>query len=172
MKMDRRNLRPSSEHLLRPGIVERARSHPEGTHLRPYRQRRQSRRGREGILLLSRQHADAFLHEVSVQVSAGGISLRRIGGREPAARIRTSLSIELLDTGVFNENRYFDVFVEYAKADVEDILIKITVTNRGPEAANLHLLPTIWFRNTWSWGSDRRVGPNCISRAIRAEPGH
>jgi len=59
---------------------------------------------------------------------------------------------ELLDTGVFDDNRYFDVFVEYAKADVEDILIKITVANRGPEAANLRLLPTVWFRNTWSWG--------------------
>ncbi len=60
---------------------------------------------------------------------------------------------ELLDTGVFNEDRYFDVFVEYAKADTEDILIKITVANRGPEAARLRLLPTVWFRNTWSWGA-------------------
>ena len=59
---------------------------------------------------------------------------------------------ELLDTGIFDDNRYFDVIVEYAKADVEDILIKITVTNRGPEPAQLRLLPTIWFRNTWSWG--------------------
>src|SRR6201982_2180075 len=59
---------------------------------------------------------------------------------------------ELLDTGVFDENRYFDVFVEYAKADAEDILIRITVANRGPETANLRVLPTIWFRNTWSWG--------------------
>lgn len=58
---------------------------------------------------------------------------------------------ELLDTGIFNENRYFDVFIEYAKADAEDLLIKITVYNRGPEAAPLHLLPTLWFRNTWSW---------------------
>src|SRR5262249_25224246 len=56
--------------------------------------------------------------------------------------------------GVFHENRYFDVFVEYAKADVEDILIKITATNRGPETAALRVLPTIWFRNTWSWGDD------------------
>ena len=63
---------------------------------------------------------------------------------------------ELLDTGVFDEDRYFDVFVEYAKADVEDILIEITVTNRGPEAANLRVLPTIWFRNTWSWGNGAR----------------
>ena len=59
---------------------------------------------------------------------------------------------ELLDTGVFAEQRYFEVVVEYAKADQEDILIKITITNRGPEAAHCYLLPTLWFRNTWSWG--------------------
>jgi hypothetical protein len=58
---------------------------------------------------------------------------------------------ELLDTGVFRENRYFDVFVEYAKAAPNDLLIRITVENRGPAAAPLHLLPTLWFRNTWSW---------------------
>ena len=60
---------------------------------------------------------------------------------------------ELLDTGVFDNDRYFDIFVEYAKVDVEDILIKITVANRGAESANLRVLPTIWFRNTWSWGN-------------------
>ncbi|HYK49107.1 MAG TPA: glucosidase, partial [Terriglobales bacterium] len=61
---------------------------------------------------------------------------------------------ELFDTGEFNDNRYFDLFVEYAKADVEDILVKITVANRGPETANLRLLPTVWFRNIWSWGGN------------------
>ncbi len=66
-------------------------------------------------------------------------------------RGREALEYELLDTGVFNEDRYFDVFVEYAKAGPEDLGIRITVANRGPEAATLHLLPTIWFRNTWSW---------------------
>jgi len=71
-------------------------------------------------------------------------------------RDRHDPEYELLDTGVFNDNRYFDVFVEYAKADTEDILIKITVTNRGPVAANLRLLPTVWFRNTWSWGGRKR----------------
>ena len=74
---------------------------------------------------------------------------------ENRRRDRHQPEFELLDTGVFDEDRYFDIFVEYAKADVEDILIKITVTNRGPEAANLRVLPTIWFRNTWSWGSHR-----------------
>ena len=58
---------------------------------------------------------------------------------------------ELLDTGVFDEDRYWDVFVEYAKAAPEDILMRITVHNRGPEAATIHVLPQLWFRNTWSW---------------------
>ena len=65
-------------------------------------------------------------------------------------RSREELEYELLDTGVFDEDRYFDVFVEYAKSDPEDMLVRISVHNRGPEAAKLHLLPTIWFRNTWS----------------------
>jgi hypothetical protein len=59
---------------------------------------------------------------------------------------------ELTDTGVLDGGRYFDVFVEYAKASVEDILIRITVANRGPDTARIHVLPTVWFRNTWSWG--------------------
>ncbi|HKM67704.1 MAG TPA: hypothetical protein VJX70_11100 [Candidatus Acidoferrum sp.] len=75
---------------------------------------------------------------------------------ENKRRGRTEREFELLDTGVFQENRYFDVIIEYAKADVEDILIKITAWNRGPDAAPLHLLPTLWFRNTWSWGKDLR----------------
>src|SRR4026209_1292584 len=66
-------------------------------------------------------------------------------------RSRSDFEYELLDTGVFHEDRYFDVFVEYAKQSPEDILIRITVYNRGPEAAKLHILPTLWFRNQWSW---------------------
>jgi hypothetical protein len=66
-------------------------------------------------------------------------------------RSRTELEYELIDTGVFDQDRYFDVFVEYAKETPEDILIQITVHNRGPEPAQLHVLPTLWFRNQWSW---------------------
>ncbi|MEW6272985.1 MAG: glucosidase [Thermodesulfobacteriota bacterium] len=69
-------------------------------------------------------------------------------------RTREELEYELLDTGVFDDDRYFDVFVEYAKASPEDLLIRITVANRGPDAATLHLLPTLWFRNTWSWSAN------------------
>jgi hypothetical protein len=69
-------------------------------------------------------------------------------------RNRTENEYELLDTGIFKENRYFDVVIEYAKAAAQDILIRITVDNRGAEDAPLHLLPTLWYRNTWSWTPD------------------
>jgi hypothetical protein len=83
-------------------------------------------------------------------------------------RSREEFEYELLDTGVFDDDRYFDVFVEYAKEGPEDVLIQITVHNRGPEAARLRILPTLWFRNTWSWGEDdrkpslREAGPGAI----------
>jgi hypothetical protein len=86
---------------------------------------------------------------------------------ENRRRGRHDPEFELIDTGVFDDNRYFDVLVEYAKASPEDILIKITVCNRGPEAARLHLLPTLWFRNTWSWG---REGDDYWERPIIWQP--
>ncbi len=70
---------------------------------------------------------------------------------ENRRRSKSDPEYELLDTGVFDGDRYFDVFVEYAKAAPDDILVRITAHNRGPQAAPLHLLPTLWFRNTWSW---------------------
>ncbi len=73
---------------------------------------------------------------------------------ENARRGRQDPEFELIDTGIFAQDRYFDVFIAYAKADPEDILIRITAINRGPDAAILYLLPTLWFRNTWSWGLD------------------
>ncbi|MEY4395651.1 MAG: hypothetical protein RL595_2900 [Planctomycetota bacterium] len=79
--------------------------------------------------------------------------------KESARRKRIDYEYELLDTGVFEKNKYFDVFVEYAKASPEDFLIQISIHNRGPEAAELHVLPTLWFRNWWSWNgiTDRPV---------------
>jgi hypothetical protein len=73
---------------------------------------------------------------------------------ENQRRTRLDPEFELLDTGLFDDDRYFDVAVEYAKAAAQDILMVITVVNRGPEAASLHVLPTVWFRNTWVWGGD------------------
>jgi hypothetical protein len=95
-------------------------------------------------------------------------------------RTKKDPEFELIDTGVFDEDRYFDVFVEYAKDSPEDILIRITAFNRGPEAAMLHLLPTLWFRNIWSWHADslkpslqRMAGPggSSLVSAIHAELG-
>ncbi len=76
---------------------------------------------------------------------------------ENARRGKHEPEFELLDTGIFDEDRYFDVQVEYAKADVDDIAIRITVTNRGNEPASLDVLPTLWFRNTWSWAGGEEV---------------
>ena len=72
---------------------------------------------------------------------------------ENRRRGKNAPEFELIDTGIFNDDRYFDVFVEYAKADVEDLLIKISAINRGPNASQINLLPTVWFRNTWSWNN-------------------
>ena len=91
-------------------------------------------------------------------------------------RSREDFEYELLDTGVFDDDRYFDIFVEYAKGEPDDILIQITVHNRGPETAEIHLLPTLWFRNTWSWEKDsvkpslRQVGEASV-RASHAQLG-
>src|SRR5262249_34891454 len=76
--------------------------------------------------------------------------------QESRRRNREELEYELLDTGVFDGDRYFDVFVEYAKVSPEDLLVQITVDNRGPEAATLYVLPTLWFRRTWLTADDPR----------------
>src|SRR5262249_10723706 len=77
---------------------------------------------------------------------------------------RRAPEYELIDTGVFDGDRYFDVTVEYAKASPDEILIRITATNRGPESAELHVLPTLWYRNTWSWQTNGTERP-----ALRAD---
>src|SRR3954469_6293685 len=75
---------------------------------------------------------------------------------ENARQGRAGREVELLDTGAFAGDRYFDVFVEYAKDGIDDLHVRIEVHNRGPEAAEVNLLPTLWFRNTWSWNGGRR----------------
>src|SRR5262247_2303860 len=92
-------------------------------------------------------------------------------------RSRTEFEYELLDTGVFDDDRYFDVFVEYAKAGPEDIAIRVTVENRGPDAAPIRILPTLWFRNRWSWQSGverpslNQVGSSGVIKAMDRELG-
>ena len=138
------------------GAVERPRPDPEGAAVRPDEQRRQPRRGREGAVLLPRRDADALVPEDALQVSAARVSVRGSRRGESPPRHRAEPEYELLDTGVFDEDRYFDVFVEYAKADADDVLMRITVHNRGPEAASLHVLPQLFFRNTWRGGMAAR----------------
>jgi len=91
--------------------------------------------------------------------------LVRINGK----RTRKDREYEITDTGVFDEDRYFDLQVEYAKADVEDLLVRVTLTNRGPEEADLVFLPTLWFRNTWSWGATEE-SPDGVSLLSRSGP--
>src|SRR5215207_6581776 len=94
--------------------------------------------------------------------------------RTSRQRGRHEQEYELIDTGVFDEGRYFDVFVEYAKATPEDVLIRVTVHNRGPEAAELHVLPTLWFRDLWSWHGEAvkpsltQLGPGSGPAVVRA----
>ena len=90
---------------------------------------------------------------------------------ENRSRGKDQPEFELLDTGIFEENRYFDVFVEYAKARADDILMLVTVHNRGPEEATLHVLPQLFFRNTWSWSNESLEKPclaACGERSIKA----
>jgi hypothetical protein len=87
------------------------------------------------------------------------------GNRE---RNGTGGELELLDTGIFDQDRYFDIFVEYAKAGPDDLAIRITAHNRGPEAAPLELLPHLWFRNTWAWGEHAQPQPR-IERGPEGE---
>jgi hypothetical protein len=92
---------------------------------------------------------------------------------ENRRRGKGDAEFELVDTGVFNDDRYFDVVVEYAKADAEDLVMRVTVTNHGPEAAPIHVLPTVWFRNTWVWDryTDRPIlGPTTEQKSAALLP--
>ena len=173
----RRHLRQSSAPVFRVGLLERPRSDSEGAPLRPQRPAGQSRRGRQGVLLLPRFHADALLHEVPVQVSAGRVSLLACARWMETAPARAGPEFELIDTGIFDQDRYFDIFIEYAKADRgRHPDSRVTVANRGPEPATLHLLPTLWFRNTWSgatadtalrsWSARTRIPSRLENRSL------
>src|SRR5262249_28139394 len=85
-------------------------------------------------------------------------------------RGRLAFEYELIDTGVFDQDRYFDLFVEYAKASPEDILVQITAWNRGPQTAALHVLPTLWFRNYWSWDGEAHRPLLRASANVNSQP--
>ena len=88
---------------------------------------------------------------------------------ENRKRNRSDPEFELLDTGVFEENRYFDVLVEYAKEDIDDIAIRITITNRGSDTHAIDVLPTLWFRNTWSWATEQARPEISIAAQARGQ---
>ena len=90
---------------------------------------------------------------------------------ENRARSTAEREFELVDTGIFDEGRYFDVVVEWAKASPDDLLLSVTVHNRGPDAATLHVLPQLWARNDWSWGSERPEAPDAAHPTLRVRDG-
>ena len=110
-------------------------------------------------VLLLLDSTDAFLHEVPMQVPEAAFPYAELVHGN-VSRDRHAPELELINTGAFDNDRYFDIFVDYAKGSPEDILIRITAANRGPVPAELHLLPTVWFRNTWSWGRSVGAKPN------------
>ena len=114
--------------------------------------RGQPRRGRQGVLLLPRLHADALLHEGALQVPAGRVSLRAAGRGEPPPRQARAGVRAGRHRRVRRRAATSTCSPSTPRPRPNDILIRITVANRGPDAATLHLLPTLWFRNTWSWG--------------------
>ena len=150
--------------MLRARLWNGQRPDPQGAAVRADQQRGQPRRGRQGVLLLPRLDAHALVHAYLYKYPQAAFPYDEPGQRRTARATAHELEYELLDTGIFDDDRYFDVFVEYAKAAPEDILVRITVANRGPEAATIHLLPTLWFRNTWAL----EAGPRPAARWARS----
>ena len=140
--------------LLRVRRVERRRPDPQGADVRPDQRRGQPRRGRQGVLLLPRRHADASYLKCRYRYP-----LREFPYGDLIATNRSAAALEmeyeLLDTGVFDDDRYVDIDVEYAKAAPDDIHMRVTITNRSAEPASVHVLPTLWFRNTWWMGQPK-----------------
>ena len=166
-----RHLRRPAAALLRAGPVERQGPDPQGTPVRPDQQREQSRRGRQGILLLPRQHADPFVHEVPLQVSAGGLPVRRPGRDEPRPEPATSSSTSCSTRASSTRIATSTCSSSMPRNRPRTSSSRSRVHNRGPEPAELHVLPTLWFRNQWSWHGERRPADAAAGRrrpAMRA----
>ncbi len=149
--------------VLRPGAVERSDPHPQGAALRPDRHAGQPRRGRQGVLLLPGRHADSLVHEGALQVSAARLPYDELRAENRATRTARP-ECELLDTGIFATTATSTSTVEYAKAQPRRHPDPDHRHQPRPEPAPLHLLPTLWFRNTWSWGrDDARPSPDGAS---------
>ena len=153
------------------GALERQGSDPQGADVRPHQQRGQSRRGRQGVLLLSRQHADALVREDALQVPAGGVPLRRPGGGEPAPLARPSSSTSCWTPACSTRTATGTCSSSSPRPTPRTSRIRITAVNRGPEAATLHLLPHLWFRNTW-WVDAQAPRPELTARHHDKCAGH
>ncbi len=153
--------------------LERPRPLPQGTPVRPHQCGRQSRRGREGALFLSRRDADPFLSAHALQISARRGFLTRSCVARTRGAPRSIPNMSSSTPASSSGNRYFDVTVEYAKAAPDDILMRVTITNQAPEAAKLHVLPQLFTRNIWSWETIAR-SPGCersAGKVLARHPG-
>ena len=170
--------------LPRARALERERPDPQGAHVRPHRAAGEPRRGRQGVLVVPRRAAEPRA------AASGATTTRRRRSRTTQlvhhGRGLHDPELELLDTGVFDGDRYWSVDVTYAKASPTEVLMRIELENHGPDEATLDVLPTLWFRNTWSWDDDgaaaadrgRRLGarrrrppPRRLPARGRARPG-
>ena len=164
---DRGHLRRAPAAVPGARAVERRRPDPQGAHVRPHQRRGQPRRGRQGVLVLPRQHADALVPEVPLQVPAARRSRTTTWSptngapRQAGARVRAARHRHLRRGPLLRRRRR----VRQGRAATTSCML-VTAHNRGPDAATLHLLPTLWFRNTWSWGDD--VAEPALRRRRRA----
>ena len=149
----RRDLRRPPAAVLRVRAVERARPDPQGAHLRAHRARGQPRRGRQGVLVVPRLHADALVDALALRVPAGGVPVRRAVA-ENARRGRRDPEYELLDTGVFDGARYWDVTVDYAKAAPDDICMRVAGPQRGARPGEPRRPADAVVPQPWSWEQD------------------
>ena len=159
----RRHQRRPAAALPGAGPVERHGPDPQGAPLRPDQQRGQPRRGRQGAVLLPRRHADALLPEDALQVSAGASFPTRGWSRRTAAAARTSRSSSCSTPASSTTTATSTSSSNTPRPAPDDILMQVTVHNRGPEAATIHLLPQLWFRNTWSWKASA-TAQACVCR--------
>ncbi len=148
-------LRSEAAAVFRAGAVERQRSDPEGAAVRPEQRPGQSRRGREGVLLLSRFHADPLVHEVALQVSARGVPLRGSDSRPTRIARGTTTSTSSSTPASSTTTATLTWSSNMRSRRRRNASSRSRSTNRGPEPAAIHLLPTLWFRNTWSWWPDK-----------------
>src|SRR5579875_2779864 len=164
-----RHLRRRPAHLHGSSALERPRPHFERAALRAHERSRQPRRGRQGMLVAPGRHSHFLMVAMAVPLPQSRFPYEELVA-ENARRSRLGPEYELVDTGVFADGRYFVVTVTWAKASPEDILWLIEATNMGRGTAYLDLLPTVWFRNRWSWQPG--TSKPCVAAVPSGNPGN